>query len=35
MTVEPELFVHGENGYSDEMKRIYGDYLLENRGENN
>lgn len=33
MTVEPELFVHGENGYSDEMKKIYGDYLLENRGE--
>ena len=33
MTVEPELFVHGENGYSDEMKRIYADYLLENRGE--
>ena len=23
MTVEPELFVHGENGYSDEMKEIY------------
>lgn len=34
MTVEPELFVYGENGYSDEMKKIYGDYLLENRGEN-
>ena len=35
MTVEPELFVHGaDGGYSDEMKRIYGDYLLENRGEN-
>jgi len=34
MTVEPELFVHGENGYSEEMKKIYGDYLLENRGEN-
>lgn len=34
MTVEPELFVHSENGgYSDEMKKIYGDYLLENRGE--
>lgn len=32
--VEPELFVYGENGdYSDEMKRIYGDYLLENRRE--
>ncbi|MBQ3006624.1 MAG: tRNA1(Val) (adenine(37)-N6)-methyltransferase [Clostridia bacterium] len=35
MTVEPELFVHGDDGgYSDEMKKIYGDYLLENRGEN-
>ena len=35
MTVEPELFVYGDSGeYSDEMKKIYGDYLLENRGEN-
>ena len=35
ITVEPELFVHGpDGGYSDEMKKIYGDYLLENRGEN-
>ena len=34
MTVEPELFVYGDSGeYSDEMKKIYGDYLLENRGE--
>ena len=34
MKVEPELFVYGDgNEYSDEMKRIYGDYLLENRGE--
>ena len=34
MTVEPELFVYGENGeYSAEMKSIYGDYLLENRGD--
>lgn len=36
MKVEPELFVYDENGeYSEEMKRIYGDYLLENRGEKN
>lgn len=35
ITVEPELFVHSADGsYSDEMKKIYGDYLLENRGEN-
>ena len=35
MTVEPELFVYGDSGeYSDEMKKIYGDYLLENKGEN-
>lgn len=35
ITVEPELFVYGDNGeYSDKMKLIYGDYLLENRGEN-
>lgn len=35
ITVEPELFVHGaDGGYSEEMKKIYGDYLLENRGEN-
>ena len=35
MTVEPELFVYGDSDeYSDEMKKIYGDYLLENRGEN-
>ncbi len=35
ITVEPELFVHGAGGgYSDEMKKIYGDYLFENRGEN-
>ena len=35
ITVEPELFVHGSDGsYSEEMKKIYGDYLLENRGEN-
>ena len=34
MTVEPELFVHSDDGgYSEEMKKIYGDYLLENRGE--
>lgn len=34
MTVMPDLFVHAENGgYSDEMKKIYGDYLPENRGE--
>lgn len=35
ITVEPELFVHGaDGGYSEEMKKIYGDYLLENRGDN-
>ena len=35
ITVEPELFVHSADGdYSEEMKKIYGDYLLENRGEN-
>lgn len=35
MTVEPELFVYGDDGgYSAEMKNIYSDYLLENRGEN-
>lgn len=34
MTVEPELFVYGDNGeYSEKMKEIYADYLLENRGE--
>ena len=33
MRIEPDLFVYGDNGeYSDEMKSIYGDYLLENRG---
>lgn len=36
MTVEAELFVHAaDGGYSDEMKEIYSDYLLENRGEEN
>ena len=35
ITVDPELFVHcSDGGYSEEMKKIYGDYLLENRGEN-
>lgn len=34
LKVEPELFVYGDNSeYSDEMKAIYSDYLLENRGE--
>lgn len=34
LTVEPELFVYdGEGNYSGEMKRIYADYLLENRGD--
>lgn len=34
MKVEPELFVYGNtNEYSPEMKKIYADYLLENRGE--
>lgn len=34
MKVEPELFVYDEgNEYSEEMKKIYADYLLENRGE--
>lgn len=34
MTVDPELFVYGaDGGYSEQMKEIYSDYLLENRGE--
>jgi tRNA1Val (adenine37-N6)-methyltransferase len=34
LTVEPELHIYAKNGeYSDEMKNIYKDYLLENRGE--
>ena len=34
MTVEPELYVYKSEGtYSSEMKRIYADYLIENRGE--
>ncbi len=34
LRVEPELFVYNENGeYSDQMKEIYSDYLLENRSE--
>lgn len=36
MNVMPDLFVHAPNGeYSAEMKKIYGDYLPENRGESN
>lgn len=36
LTVCPELFVYGnDNEYSDEMKNIYKDYLLENRGDEN
>ncbi len=34
LKVENELYVYGPGGeYSDEMKMIYGDYLLENRGD--
>lgn len=34
MAVDPELFVYGaDGGYSEQMKEIYSDYLLENRGE--
>ena len=34
MTVEPELHIYsGQGEYSEEMKSIYEDYLLENRGE--
>ncbi|MBQ6466927.1 MAG: methyltransferase [Clostridia bacterium] len=36
MTVIPELHVYSSAGeYSDEMKQIYSDYLLENRGDDN
>ena len=34
MRMEPTLFVHAaDGGYSEEMKQIYGDYLLEKREE--
>ncbi len=35
LTAEPELHIYGNDGqYSDKMKEIYKDYLLENRGDN-
>lgn len=34
LKVDPELHVYNGDSYSDEMKNIYKDYLLENRGEN-
>lgn len=34
LKVEPELYIYGDDGnYSNEMNRIYADYLPENRGE--